>query len=163
MPASNLVIRQATADDAARRDRIHFSSVHRLAPQWYSQEQVAGWSRRKRPDPERLLAQLRKGDAIFIAVLGSRRVGFSELSGDYVRAVYVRANYTGRGFGSALLKAVERAAWRRGIHDVHLDSSINAIPFYESRGYVCMKQSIHRFSNGTEIACGFMQKRLTGS
>jgi ribosomal protein S18 acetylase RimI-like enzyme len=106
--------------------------------------------------------QLNKGEVILIARLGVRRVGFAELSGNYIRAVYVRTKYIRQGIGSALLIALEKEAFSRGIREVHLDSSVNAIGFYESHGYRCVKQTTHRFANGTEIACGLMRKQLCG-
>lgn len=156
-----MLIRAANVDDALRIGRIHFSAVHGLAADWYSPDQLLGWCVRRHPHAAQNLATpLARGDAIFIAVLGGKRVGFSQLSGDYIRAVYVRAKFARKGIGAALLNALEQEAIGRGIAQVHLDSSLNAVPFYEHHGYRTVERTNHKFSNGTEIACAMMRKSL---
>jgi len=156
-------IRAATAEDAVRINRIHYSAVHGLAAEAHSPEQLAGWSRRGLPEPERMLAErLTRGDVVLIATLGRAGVGFAELSGTYVRAIYVRAKNARCGVGAALLAAVEYEAQRRGVEELNLESSINALPFYESHGYLCTRKTTHQFGNGTTIACAIMRKRIAG-
>jgi putative acetyltransferase len=161
MALEGLTIRRATADDAQRRDRIHYSAVHGLAAGFYSREQLAGWARRGyRNSREALGNQLAKGDLILIAMVGNRRGGFAELSGDYVRAVYVSRKYARCGVGAALLAAVECEAAARGVEELRLESSVNAVGFYLARGYRVIREKMHRFSNGTEIECAEMIKRV---
>jgi putative acetyltransferase len=112
-------------------------------------------------DPRAFLErQLMDGDVVLIATIGKARAGFAELSGSYLRAVYVRARFAGRGVGSALLAALEEEAQRRGIAALSLESSMNALSFYENRGYVCVEHGTHQFRNGTTIPCAIMRKRL---
>jgi GNAT superfamily N-acetyltransferase len=138
--AATIHVRPATGDDAKRRDRIHYSAVHVLAASCHTPQQLAGWSVRR--------------------TIGKARAGFAELSGSYLRAVYVRARFAGRGVGSALLAALEEEAQRRGIAALSLESSMNALSFYENRGYVCVEHGTHQFRNGTTIPCAIMRKRL---
>jgi predicted GNAT family N-acyltransferase len=48
----------------------------------------------------------------------------------------VRAPYRNRGIGGRLLTELMNEARRQGFEEVHLDSQVSAIPFYERHGFV---------------------------
>lgn len=52
-----------------------------------------------------------------------------------VRYMAVRPGMQGRGFGRAVLAALEAEARRRGFAEVHLNARIEAVPFYRAQGY----------------------------
>jgi GNAT superfamily N-acetyltransferase len=63
--------------------------------------------------------------------------GFGHLNADTgaVEAVYVSPTYAGDGVGTQLLEALESRAAERGLDELELVSSLNAVGFYEHHGY----------------------------
>lgn len=102
-------------------------------------------------------------DAAFVvAEVDGRVAGFGDVTGvdpnDYdvvaeeradatgeVRAVYVHPDFARRGVGSALLAELERRARDRGFETLVLTASLNAVPFYERRGYAAVTTVTHEF------------------
>lgn len=102
-------------------------------------------------------------DAAFVvAEVNGRVAGFGDVTGvdpnDYdvvaeeradatgeVRAVYVHPDFARRGVGSALLAELERRARDRGFETLVLTASLNAVPFYEHRGYEAVTTVTHEF------------------
>jgi len=104
---------------------------------------VDAWAGETDPDDYAIESE---DNRFVVADADGRVVGFGELvfdPGEYlaasvdaeVRAVYVRPETAGEGVGSALLADLERAARERGIDCLGLWASLNAVPFYEARGY----------------------------
>jgi GNAT superfamily N-acetyltransferase len=63
-------------------------------------------------------------------------LGQTEWGWLHVKALAVREERRGRGYGTKLLAMAEAEARERGCHDVYLDTfSFQARPFYEKRGY----------------------------
>lgn len=103
-----------------------------------------------RPDVlRRILAPglRRRNYAIFVADAGDELVGFCELYGHVFRrlahrglvVIGVRAAHTGDGLGTAMLRAVEGWARRRGLRRLELDVSVRnprARRLYRRLGFV---------------------------
>jgi len=103
-----------------------------------------------RPDmlQRNLAAGLRRRNyAFFVAEAGDALVGFCEVYGNVFRrlahrgliVIGVRAAHTGNGLGTAMLRAAERWARRRGLRRLELDVSIRnrrAHRLYRRLGFV---------------------------
>jgi len=79
----------------------------------------------------------------------------------HIDALWVDDNYRGRGYGSKLMKAIEEYAAAHGYPLIYLETaSFQALPFYQSLGYVV-------FGELKEISAGhtlfFLRKELTAS
>lgn len=61
-------------------------------------------------------------------------VGFAVLENDMVRMIYT-APEAPRGAGSALIERIVGAAERRGLSELWLNGSFNALGFYERHGF----------------------------
>lgn len=86
-------------------------------------------------------------------------VGFASLrEGDEVDLVYVDADHAGRGVGARLLAEVEALGWARGAAALRLTSSLNAVGFYERRGWRRVAEGA-RASGG--VALGVVEMRKT--
>ncbi|MBX7144342.1 MAG: GNAT family N-acetyltransferase [Oligoflexia bacterium] len=57
------------------------------------------------------------------------------LGGHEIRACYVTPDVVGKGFGKAILLALEAEARRRGIAKLELGSTRHALEFYRRNGY----------------------------
>ena len=67
-------------------------------------------------------------------------VGLVNREGE-IQLCYVTPESQGRGFGSAILAALEDQARAWGVHKLHLGSTISARPFYERHGYISLGES----------------------
>jgi putative acetyltransferase len=92
-----------------------------------------------------------------------RIVGFGQLcltSGE-VEAVYVHPNAARQGVGAQLLRRLEARAKEQGLTSLHLDASLNAVPFYTVAGFVPQREAKHQLKSGVEITCVVMTKTVT--
>lgn len=154
-----MAVRQAGECDAEGIVKVHVASIRGLAREVYSAEQIASWSGGK--EPERYRQAMRDGEVMFVAVgEDGVLVGFAGYAGDEVRAVYVHPDQARAGIGSALLAAVEAHARLVGVLGLRLTASLNAVPFYEARGYIAVMHREHELSRGGVLDVVDMTKRL---
>ncbi len=85
----------------------------------------------------RFLAWLaRPGQYTVVAELDGELCGVGMLGSDgEVRLCYVHPEFTRRGTGRALLRAMEARARAVGLVRRHLDSTVSAVDFYEAMGF----------------------------
>jgi GNAT superfamily N-acetyltransferase len=128
----NIDIRDALAFDAGRIHQLHLISVRALCAPFYETGVIDGWLGTR--TPEGYLASIARG-ALFVAVCHGHIVGFGESSQGEIRALFVDPEWSGQGVGTALLKrAMTRAALESG-QPVRLESTLNAVAFYERHGF----------------------------
>ena len=111
----------------------------------YSPEQIETWAPEKL-DRERWLRILSENIA-YIARIDGTIVGFGDATLDgTINHLYTHKDYQGHGIGTAILKALEQALIKHGIHQAHTEASITAKPFFEKRGYTVIKSQdmVHR-------------------
>jgi len=156
--AEALFVRSATQEDAAAVCRVHARAIREIAASHYTPEETEAWAGPRKPGD--YLSSIRD-DEFYVAEEDGEVVGFGTLkkSGE-VEAVYVSPEATRRGVGSAILLRLEDSARDLGLTSLHLEASLNAIPFYEGAGYNSLRQSKHRLTSGVEIACLRMTKNL---
>lgn len=151
-------VREATPADAGAIFEVHRASIEVLGREGYDEAQVAAWGEGGSPDDYELDDP---GLQFVVAEREGRVVGFGCLAvepGEHldadvdaeVTAVYVHPSAARQGVGSALLADLERRARERGSRSLGLWASLNAVPFYESRGYDRVGERTHEFSGGVE-------------
>jgi putative acetyltransferase len=152
-----VLIRAATAADAEAIGRVHVAAIREICAPFYEAEQSAAWSSGGRVS--RYLEPIAT-QVFLVAVAGDEVVGFSELAPDVgeVRAVYVRPDRVRQRIGSELLGAVEAAARARALPRLRIESSINAVPFYERHGYVSDGAGVAVLRSGARLPCVNMHK-----
>ena len=96
---------------------------------------------------------------MFVADAAGEIVGFGALYGDEVKAVYVSPRTQRMGIGRALLAILEREAIHRGITTIKLESTITALRFYESQGFILVAPTVHCMC-GVDVPCIAMIKDL---
>lgn len=154
-----MLIRAAIASDAEQIASVHVAAIREVCGLAYDAAQIAGWIAGKRP--EIYLDGIAR-NPFFVAEQDGAVVGFAQLDpvGAEVRAIYVRPDCIGQGVGSRLLAAVEGAARAAALARLELKSSLNAVPFYEARGYVVVEATSFTLRNGTVLACASMHKAI---
>jgi len=99
-----------------------------------------------------------------VAELEGRIVAYAQLDAatSRLRALFVDAEYQGRGVGRALLADVEARAARRGCARLHGAMSLNAVAFYARAGFRALggEERLMSASEGVHISVVRMEKRL---
>jgi len=105
----------------------------------------------------------RDEELIIVATDSNERIiGFGSIvpNSAELRALYVAAAHGRRGVGRAILGRLEELAREVGLSELHMDSSINAVPFYEANGFTSLEQGEHRMASGGRMACVRMRKAI---
>jgi putative acetyltransferase len=157
-------IRPLAPDDAEAVLGVHYAAVQETAAADYSPEIRHDWSpplTAERIDSY-LRSEARAEETTLVAVVDARIVGFASIVATLgeLRAVYVRPDVGRRGVGGMLLNAVEQLARDRGVEELHLDSSLTAVRFYEKHGYLVENEADHVLGTGRRMPCVQMRKRL---
>jgi ribosomal protein S18 acetylase RimI-like enzyme len=132
------ILRQARREDATRLHELHTAAVRSLCAPHYSPEIIDGWLQNRGPNG--YLPPIERG-AIFVAELSGRIIGFGEAATGVVVAVYVDPSANQQGVGSAILHHAVSIARRDHEGPVRVESTLNAIHFYERHGFREIKRS----------------------
>lgn len=153
-----LKIRRAEPKDARAIRDVHVASIRGLCAKAYSRTQIRAWSAGR--TPERYRKPILEGkEDILVGEAGGRIAGFVALDRARVHILYVHPRFAGKGVGHALMRRVETLARRRGLKRLTLDSTLNAVPFYERGGFKRIRRDSH-VVNRVRIACVRMTKPL---
>lgn len=138
---------------------IHGSAIRELGTSHYSQAEVDAWASGRTPERyEKHIAQRH----VVVAEHRSEPVGFGTLdcSTGEIRQLYVSPEYARKGVGRRILTELLVEARRRGLREVHCQSSLNAEAFYADSGFRAGQKCEHRFRDGGEIDCIYMERTL---
>jgi len=116
---------------------IHVAAAEAGGARAYDPETVAAWAKRGERSPDDYPVD-DPASHFVVAVTGDDEVvGFGELIPDErnVRAVYVHPDHERRGVGSALVAHLEGYARALDLRELTLQSSLNAVGFYERAGW----------------------------
>lgn len=125
-------IRRAEAADEKALARIRRHAILALAVPVMSSEEAERWA--ARASAGRVARAIREHE-VWVAVEGAT-IGWVEVDGDRVAALYVSPSCARRGVGSALLAVAETSIRSAGYPTARLESSPNALDYYLRRGYV---------------------------
>ncbi|WP_049900678.1 GNAT family N-acetyltransferase [Halococcus agarilyticus] len=131
-----MYVRPATREDRTALPALHAAAVEAFGPDGYDVDQVRKWAKADDRSPDDY--DVDTADEHFtIAVRESEVAGFGHvvLGAGEVHAVYVHPEHAGHGVGSALLAELEGYARGQGYSALSLQSSLNAVGFYERAGY----------------------------
>lgn len=152
-------LRPALAADAPAIWDIRAEAIRVSCRSHYPDAMLSRWA--ATPMPEIVVANIERG-CFTVGVLESTIAGFAAINtaAAEIEALFVAPACAGRGLGSGLLAHLELSATRQGLAVLELNASLNAVPFYEARGYQSLERTAYTNSIGLEIACVRMRKRL---
>jgi len=140
---------QATID-------IFLGAIREVASRDYSPAQIAAWA--KVDDPE-VWARYRASRPTWLAMDGSRPVGFADLKSDgCLDMMFVDPAYQGKGIASLLLATVENAARKQGFQRIFTEASLTARPFFEHRGFVVL--AAQQVEKRGQILSNFLMEKI---
>ncbi|WP_306494916.1 GNAT family N-acetyltransferase [Pseudomonas sp. W4I3] len=153
-----LRIKRATPADADEAFEIRREAIRSQCIGAYSAEQMALWTRGCASDGYSVLME----KLFYIGWVNGEAVstGMLDLANNEIGALFVRSAFTGRGYGKAMLDHLEAVARQHAVAQVVLDSTLNAVSFYQACGYVGREQAVYRSPAGLVLACVPMVKAL---
>ncbi|WPO00910.1 GNAT family N-acetyltransferase [Pseudomonas sp. MUP55] len=153
-----LRIKRATPADADEAFEIRREAIRSQCIGAYSAEQMALWTRGCASDGYSVLME----KLFYIGWVNGEAVitGMLDLANNEIGALFVRSAFTGRGYGKAMLDHLEDVARQHAVAQVVLDSTLNAVSFYQACGYVGHEQAVYRSPAGLVLACVPMVKTL---
>lgn len=151
-------IRPAEPADAQAICGVHVAAIGAVDGP-YDDEQVLAWA--SYPTPDRYPVE-DAGSPLFVAEADDEVVGFAELDPTEatVDKVYVHPDHAGRGVGRALLERVESAATERGLEELSVVASLNAVPFYEAVGYERVGETTKSIAGDVDFPCVLLERGL---
>ena len=155
----DVTIRPARPDDADALLAVHVASIRGVCASHYTAAQIEAWAAPKRAEDYKTAMA---SGTLLVAEDGGTIVGFGDCGHQgVVRGLYLHPDRLGAGIGRRLLDALEAAARQRGITEMQLHSSLNAIPFYERAGYVRRGAKDFELPGGSSLECHLMTKMLS--
>ena len=153
-----LHIKRATPHDAMAAFDIRRQAIRSQCIGAYTAEQMALWTRGKAEDGYDALMD----KPFYLGWVNEEPVatGMLDLDNNEVGALFVLPQFTGRGYGKAMLDHLEALARELELAEVVLDATLNAASFYRACGYVGEQPAIYHSPSGLELACIPMTKRI---
>ncbi|HEY6924113.1 MAG TPA: GNAT family N-acetyltransferase [Steroidobacteraceae bacterium] len=145
----------------------HRSAIRGTAVSAYSPAIINEWA------PETIAPQrvenfrrcIESGEELIVVAVDAAEhiIGFGSIvpRNSELRAVYVAAEHGREGVGSAILARLEEMARALGLTELRMESSINAVAFYEANGFISLEHGEHPMPSGNHMACVRMRKTLT--
>jgi putative acetyltransferase len=159
-----VIVRPMQAADARRFLEIHHEAVRGLAANHYPSDVIEAWAAPITDERLQRFVQNRDTEIRLIAERDGEPVGIGALvvSNSELRACYVLPSAARRGVGTAMVAEIERLAREHGLRELHLESSVNAEPFYVALAYRVETRGEHRIAPGVTMAAVTMCKELSG-
>lgn len=153
-----LEIKRATPHDAHSAFEIRREAIRSQCIGAYTAEQMQLWTRGNAEDGYSALME----KPFYLGWVKGKPVatGMLDLDNNEVGALFVLPQFTGRGYGKAMLDHLESLARELSIEAVVLDATLNAAGFYRGCGYVGDKHAVYHSPSGLELACIPMTKRI---
>ncbi|RKD93271.1 GNAT family N-acetyltransferase [Halopiger aswanensis] len=155
-------IRPAAPDETEAIFVVHVAAIIAHGPSAYTEKQVAAWAA-KTDGTDRYAASIEDPSTeIVVAEVNERIVGFGELDvgNGEIESIFVDPDWGERGIGSSLLRHFEQRLRDEGFSRVRLRAALNAVGFYERRGYDPGERVTTRTTNDVALESRWMEKPI---
>ena len=174
-------VRKATVDDADLIEDLMKRSMKELGEGYYTAEQIASACKyvcvpdlQVIQDGTYFIVEDEGGQAIGCGGWSFRNVLYAGPAPDQkkdtrlnplkdparIRAMFVDPNYSGKGIGSLILEASEKAAVSMGFTKGFLGATLSGLPFYKKKGWIEIETEEAKLPDGETIAVVQMIKDL---
>lgn len=150
---------QATDKDAVLS--IHKQSIYGICKDHYTEKEMKAWT--DRLTPSLFNEGIKDENNIGVVAVESAIVigyGFFNLRDRELRALYVLPQFTCKGVGKLIMARLEDMALKKNIKKLTLQSTINAVGFYQKLGYQIIKTDRHPINEEVFISCVLMERIL---
>ena len=156
--SSMVTIRKASREDAQAAWDIRNAAINSQCVGHYSSEELAIWTAGE------ITGQFMKEveNNFYVATIDDLVVGTGmvNLESGKVDAIFVHPSHMGIGVGKKLISHLESLARSGGLTQLHLESTLNAAPFYRSCGFIGDRVAKYKSSRGLSLDCIPMIKSL---
>ncbi len=160
---TEISLREAGTSDAAAIAAIHEAAVRGAAAgAHYGKAQIDAWAQ---PHALSRLRQQIGSRRFLVAAAGDQLIAYAQLDlqAAVIRSVYVLPSFARKGVGRRLTQTLIEAARDAGLERLEIDSSLNAVPFYEALGFRRLEEVDHELRGGVALRCVRMEKLLVFS
>ncbi|HHT7235104.1 MULTISPECIES: GNAT family N-acetyltransferase [Bacillus] len=156
----DIKIRTFQKEDLEQVLQLFYETVHTVNAQDYNMLQLQAWAP-KRPNRESWLKSLEKNIS-YVADNNGVIAGFGDYNDEhYIDRLFTHKDYQGKGIASNILQKLEKEAMKLEHRDIYTEASITAKPFFESKGYICIKEQ-NKQHNG-QIFINYIMKKISFS
>ncbi|VXC27595.1 GNAT family N-acetyltransferase [Massilia sp. 9I] len=151
--------RKALVADIPELWALRTRAVRASCASHYAQDIIDMWC--AAAPPEKMAALLEAGGGLLMEEAG-QALGFAVLNLETgeLDAAFVDPAQQGRGIARRLLASLDALALEHGFQRLFLSASLNAVPFYESAGYVEVRRETYPHRSGIQLESVFMEKTL---
>lgn len=156
------MIRAARKSDHEDMDALFRASVKALCADFYPPGVIEHWA--GKPVPGRILRGQTQGDEHFVLTRRGRLAAFGALNlqKELLEALFVAPEFAGHGVGRELLEFLLDLARSAGLTRIRVNSSMNAVGFYEANGFVEYGRGDFDLGGGVTLDSVFLARELSG-
>jgi putative acetyltransferase len=138
----NMLIREASVDDALTILNLHKRSVLALCRNEYSPAQLNGWLEHSALEKYRLRLQSHR---TFVAERDGEVVGYVRWNPatNELCSIFIDPDHVRQGVATELMQIVYHDAIDSGVTELWLDASLTAVPFYQVEGWTYVERMMH--------------------
>ncbi len=142
-------LRAATDSDLTAMVALFFASVHQIAAESYTPEQLNAWAPES-PNMKEWGSRLALLETL-VAEFEGTLAGFISYSRiGHIEFLYVSPAFSRKGVASALFEMAVGSLRSNGVENLSTDASIEALAFFQSKGFnTVKKQTVER--NGVQL------------
>ncbi|WP_434607442.1 GNAT family N-acetyltransferase [Bacillus paranthracis] len=153
----DMIIRTFHKEDLEQVLQLFYETVHTINAKDYNVLQLQAWAP-DQLDRESWLKSLEKNIS-YVADYNGMIVGFGDYNEDYyVDRLFTHKDYQRKRIASYILQKLEQEAVNLGHRGIYTEASITAKPFFESKGFICIKEQ-KKEHNG-QIFINYVMKKI---
>jgi len=143
--------RRATKQDIASFKTVVINSVLELCKDFYTSTELQSLLAQY-PGKE-LYEKWLQERVLVVAEDGDQLVGFAQYfpPNSSIEAVHVLPSHIKKGVGKMLMAELEEIAKKQGAKIIILDSSLNAVGFYDRCGYTKKQNAVFKCNDGVDL------------
>ena len=154
-----VLFREMKQNDVTEIIDVHRQSIYGLCKDCYSESQMAVWT--SLFNHKIFNEGLKDSNNIGIVAVDNDKIigyGFINLRDKEVKGMYLIPEFTKKGIGKFILSKLELIAREHGITELFLDSTLNAVNFYENCAYVKLRDEVFSLTPTCNLNCVHMSK-----
>lgn len=138
---TKFTVRPATDSDVPAIARLFTDSVHRIAANSYSPEQLNAWAPRH-PDMEAWEARLAPLTTLVAEVEGDMSGFISFTASGHIELLFTSPAFSRQGVASTLYVAALELLHENGVQVLSTEASLEAKPFFAGKGFYVVEQQL---------------------
>ncbi len=154
-------LRTMSPNDVDEIIDVHRKSVYALCSKFYSEEQMKVWTDmfRGKFSVEGIKSP---GNIGLVALKDVEIIGYGFFNNQdkEVKGIYLIPDVANKGIGCKILSELESIAKKHGLDELVLNSTINAVAFYEKCGYQKIRDELFDLTEDCKLPCVHMAKSL---